>query len=180
MKKLDGFLSIVVLILVLLGGIYTYVNNSMSYFDDPAIQAQLQKKIEAIQLEKKMHVTVKKAETKNSTVSRGLASIPPANRSESVLTAVEAEAVAQNYYQNAKTACYQLGKDAACIENIDHVVTQFPESVWAAESMVLLTDYYYRTARVPQAREIVAILKTEFSNHAEIQSKVKIMEKALR
>lgn len=180
MKKLDGFLVAIALIMTLLGGIYHYAANSMSYFDDPVIQSMLERKIQLRQLEKKMHaIEVKTAESR--TPQRAIASIPQGSSEEIVLEAsMSSEKMAKKLYEEAKSKCYQEGQEEACIQTIDKVVSHFPESVWAGESLVLLTDYYYRTARVSQAREVVQILKNEFSYSAEIQSKVAIIEKVIR
>ncbi|WP_148284955.1 hypothetical protein [Pseudobdellovibrio exovorus] len=181
MKKLDSFLIAIAVIMTLLGGVYYYAANSMSYFDDPVIQSMLERQIQLRQLEKKLHVIDVKT-AKSKAVSRAIASIPQNSAVGDVVldSSATPEKMAKKFYEEAKMKCYQEGQEKACIQTIDKVVSHFPESIWAGESLVLLTDYYYRTARLKQAREVVQILKDEFSHSTDIQSKVAIIERVIR
>mgnify|MGYP003395205339 CR=1 FL=1 len=80
-------------------------------------------------------------------------------------------------YLDAKQKCYEESKDQLCLQSIESVVTHFPESKWAGESLVVFTDYYYRTKKIELAKEIVKILKSEYSSNKEIQNKIQIIER---
>jgi len=90
---------------------------------------------------------------------------------------VDANEVARSYFSKAKEYCYQPSKEVDCVTTIDTVITQFPESVWAGESLLLLTDLYRRTNRKDQIEDIVKILKTDFKEFKSVQVKVDYLEK---
>jgi outer membrane protein assembly factor BamD (BamD/ComL family) len=93
---------------------------------------------------------------------------------------LDSEHQARDFYSQARQNCYQLGREAECLNNIETVVSQFPESRWAGESLVILGDFYHRTNRAEQAREIVRILKKDFRAYTDLQKKAAIIERAVQ
>lgn len=180
MKKTKeyGFAMTITVILTALGAVYYHAANSLSYFEhDPVLNSMVERKIELINLQTKL----RQIEQSTQSHTRNPAAVAPAGiSSEFEMDGEGGEAFANLQYQRLKKSCYEAGQELDCINTIERVVTHFPESKWAAESLVILTDYYYRTRRMTQAHELVAILKKDFRHLPEIQDKVKIIEKVIR
>ena len=181
MKKIDGFFVTILFIFALLAGVYYYAYSTLSYFENNSeLKAKLERKKGLISLEERL----KKIALKNQAItnSRNIASIPKSAQEtefavdENIVDGIE---LAKKYFFKAKTKCYELNNELDCLRTIEETVTHFPESQWTAESLVLLTDYYYRTKRMSQAREILRILKLDFKNNKSVQEKVIIMERQL-
>lgn len=186
MKKIDGFFVTILFIFVLLAGVYFYAYSTLSYFEtNPALKAELERKKGLISLESKLKKIAhekQKLENQASTNSRNIASIPAEVRNTEFVVdedIVGDAELAKKYYIKAKTKCYESNSELDCLRTIEEAVTHFPESSWTAESLVLLTDYYYRTRRISQAREILRILKLDFKDNISVQKKVIVIERQL-
>lgn len=190
MKKPDGFSLTIGTILLALGLVYYHLATSPSYVEnDPVLSAMVERRLSIQKLQHKLQsiegATARQSGEAAAGARRTPASVRPGSRLQDEFEvesggADDAAAVAEHEYRQAKISCYKPGAELECINQIDRIVTHFPESRWAAESLVLLTDYYYRTKRLPQARELVRILKEDFRHLPEIQEKVVIIEKVIR
>ena len=92
---------------------------------------------------------------------------------------VTSEESAKSYYHEAKNKCYQLDKEMDCLQAFESAVTHFPESNWTGESLVFLTEFYHKTKRITQAKDILKILKKDFKHNQSIQNKVEMIERNL-
>lgn len=183
MKKIDGFFITMFFMALGLGAFLYFAHQSLTSVDkDAKLLAKIERQNALINLAKKIE-ELKESERKNT--ERGIASIPPAVNDANadlefvVDTPLEAEVYAKKIYDQAKGLCYEPKREKECFDKIDRVVSHFPETVWAAESLVLLTDYYYRTKQKAKAKDVVIILKNDFKRSASIQEKVKIIERNL-
>lgn len=91
----------------------------------------------------------------------------------------DAKILSKKYFLDAKAKCYELNQEVNCLRTIEEAVTHYPESEWTGQSLVLLADFYYRTKRLGQARDILKILKQDFKTSKVIQEKVLILERHL-
>ena len=121
---------------------------SLNYFENnPDLKAKFERKKSLISLAKKLE-NISKFNNSNLK-TRQIASISE-SQNEVDLTvddSVGANQLAKKYYIVAKAKCYEINKEIECLSTIEAAVTQFPGSSWTAESLVLLTDFYYRTKR---------------------------------
>lgn len=180
MKTKDyGFAITISVILLALGVVYYHTANSTSYVEhDPVLNSMIERKIELMNLQKKLQTI----EQETQSAERSPAAIAPTAglQEEFAIDDGAGEAFAKAQFERLKKSCYEAGQELECVSTVERVVTHFPESVWAAESLVVLTDYYYRTRRMTQAHELVDILKREFRHLPQIQDKVRIIEKVIR
>jgi TolA-binding protein len=179
MKKFDWFFFTIIALILSLSGIYYYSSNNLDQFENNAhLRAQIERQKSLVSLKKKLEKIAKLKKNQQ----RQIASIPtPAKidfefETENV---IDAEILAKKFYIQAKSKCYEENQEFECIKILETAVSQFPQSEWTAESLVLLSDFYYRTKRMSQVREILNVLKTEFKNNKSIQSKVNIIERHL-
>lgn len=167
---------ITILILVgLLAGVYYYAYSSLNYFENnEVLKTKYERKKNLNSLAKKLQ----KLEARNRLDSANRA--PAAVSTEfPVQVTTDARLLAREYFSIAKVKCYELKSELECLQIIEQAVTQYPESAWTGQALVLLTDFYYRTKRLSQAREILGILKHDFRNDKAIQEKVLIIERHL-
>ena len=169
MKKPDGFLILILFIFTGLSLIFYASYKSLNYFEDNALlKAKYERSKKLISLNNELE-SLKKFE--KLVVRREPASLRPA-------PALGSEA-AKEFYSKAKIACYEPLREMECIKDIELIVTQFPDSIWSAEALILLTDVYYQNNKTEKAKEIVKILKVQFKNFESIQGKVEFLEKQL-
>ncbi|MEQ1722604.1 MAG: hypothetical protein ABL930_05475 [Pseudobdellovibrio sp.] len=179
MKKFDWFFFTVIALVLSLSGIYYYSSVHLNQFENNAVlKAQFVRQQSLVSLKKKLE----KIAAAEKIQSRQIASIPTPVQTEfesELDSVIDTEILAKKFYIQAKSKCYEENQEVECVKIIDTVVSQFPQSEWTAESLVLLTDFYYRTKRNNQAREVLNVLKTEFKNNKSIQAKVLIIERHL-
>lgn len=184
MKKLDGFFITILSLFLTLGVIYFYAEKTLNYFEDNVVlKTKYERQKSLLSLKSRLKAISEaslKQENKTSS-KREVASISPvaSEPTFAVDENLDSNEQAKKYYIEAKARCYELNKEFECIKIIDTVVTHFPDSDWTAESLVLLTDFYYRTKRLNEARDVLNILKTDFKNSKSIQNKIVIIERHL-
>lgn len=175
MKRFDSFLAINILIIAVLSYVYYYANTSLDHFaNNPNLQAQLKRSQEL----KLLQADLNEINRKNKSLSRGLASIKKTS-TESLFvasSALDTNEVARVIYSKAKEACYKPYAEMDCINHIDTLVTQFPESIWAGESLLLLSEIYLKNNKSSQALDLIKLLKVEFHQFKSIQAKVEYLE----
>lgn len=168
MKKPDGFLILILFIFAGLSAVFYSSYKSLNYFEDNALlKAKFERSKKLISLHQKLETLQSREKSQRQPTSIG---------PETALTAAE---MAKHYYTQAKIACYDSRREMECVKDIDLIVSQFPDSIWSAESLIILTDVYYRNNKMSQARDIVQVLKTQFKNFDSIQDKVQFLEKQL-
>lgn len=184
MKKLDAFFITIVSLVLTLSGVFIYSYKSLDYFESNAvIKAKFERRKSLISLQKKLDEIAKPGKQN----LRSVASITAEPDETEFLSEkninneknMSVEESAEKYYLEAKVKCYKLNKESDCLRVIESAVTHFPESNWTGESLVLLTEFYYRTKRVALLRDILKILKNDFKNDESIQQKVVMIERYL-
>lgn len=179
MKKFDWFFFTIVALVLTLSGIFYFAAQNLNQFEtNEALKAKFERQQSLASLKKKLD-NLAQAE-KNQ--QRSIASIQVENRTDfdnEVEKIIDPEELAKKFYMQAKNKCYEQYQEIECIKIIDTSVSQFPDSEWTAESLVLLTDFYYRTKRTAQAKQVLNVLKTEFKGNKSIQNKVTIIERHL-
>lgn len=91
---------------------------------------------------------------------------------------VDPSKIAENLYKEVVEQCIKRKKDLICLDKVDSVLTQFPESKWAGKTLVVLTDRYIKEKRFEQAADLVQIVRKEFKSDPEVQSLLAQMEKS--
>ena len=172
---MDGFVITILILVALLGGVYYYAYSSLNYFEDNEV---LKTKYER---KKSLNSFVGKLQKLKERRRLEAVNRAPAALQDEVISPVTTDArlLAREYFAIAKVKCYELKSELDCLRTIEQAVTQYPESEWTGQTLVLLTDFYYRTKRLTQAREILSIHKQEFKNDKAIQEKVIIIERHL-
>lgn len=169
MNKVDPFF---VLIIVLLSGLTIVYNASYYGLGDSQLQAaenqHLKKQIKLLELKQKDLES--KTSATHLTQPRSMASIESFE--------VDPEKIAAKLYKEVVEQCINHKKDLPCLEKIDSVVTQFPESPWTGKSLVVLTNRYIKEKRFEQASDLVQIVRQEFKNEKEVQQLLKEVEKS--
>lgn len=178
MKKFDAFFVTIVSLVVVLSGVYFYAYKKLNYFEN---NPKLQAKVERIKSLNSLQKKLKQLEQSSHTEKRQIASISRGPEESEFLNepSLTKEITARDYYLQAKSKCYELNKEIECMKVIDSAVTHFPESKWTGESLVILSEFYYRTRRTSQMHDILKILKEDFKNEKSIQEKVDIIERQL-
>lgn len=170
MNKVDPFF---VLMIVLLSALTVVFNTAQLDLGDSRLLAvenrQLKTQIKLLEL--------KQQDLELGTV--GKVSLAPQRKVASVDAAPEMDRgkLAEGLYQEVVEQCIKRKKDLPCLDKIDAIVTQFPESKWAGKSLVVLTGRYIKEKRNEQAADLVKIVRQEFKNEAEVQKLLQEVEK---
>lgn len=174
MKRVDSFFSLIIFLVGALGYTFYYAHNSLDYFENnPNLKAKYERTVQLKALNKELKDIHKKNPT---SISRQVASVDPARESLTIGTALDNQAAAKKYYSKIRSVCFEPSKEMECLTHIELVVSQFPETVWAAESLIILTEIYHQNRRDKQAQDVLHILKEEFKNFPTVQSKVNYLE----
>ncbi len=75
---------------------------------------------------------------------------------------VDADLLAEAYFEKAYLSCRVNFKDNVCLDDVEIIVSQFPETKWARESLTLLSDVYSKLKRFKEADSVMKIVKSEF------------------
>ena len=174
MKRVDSFFSLIIILVGVLSYTFYYAHNSLDYFENnPTLKAKYDRTVKLKALNKEL----KAINQKNpSTVSRQIASIDNSNETYVVGTALNNQDAAKKYYSKVRSVCFEPSKEMDCLTSIDLVVSQFPETVWAAESLIILTEIYHQNRRDKQALDVLNILKNEYKQYPTVQNKVNYLQ----
>lgn len=184
MKKIDSFFLFILSLLLGLGVFFYLAEKELASVDkDGSLTAKVMRQKSLASLYAKLEeLNTKKITTNND---RTIASIPSQSgqygsidTNEFVVDSpLDAEKYAKSQYLTAKASCYKEGEESVCIQKIEKIVTHFPETMWAGESLVLLIDFYYRKKENSKAQEILDVLRTQFGEVPAIKSKIAIIER---
>ncbi len=170
MNRIDPFFVVIIL---LLSGLAMTYNASYYGLGDSQLQAAenryLKKKIKVLELKQK-DFEFKTTGARGVTRTRMVASesgpeIDPAK-------------IAENLYKEVVEQCIKRNKDLLCLDKVDSVLSQFPDSKWAGKTLVVLTDRYIKEKRYEQAADLVKIVRNEFKSEPEVLALLKEMEKS--
>lgn len=172
MKKFDGFLALNIVIVAVLSYTYYYSANTLNYFEkNPALKAKYERGLKLQVLAKELKVLAEKNKT-----ARVPASLGKANE-VIVEPALDSNGEARRIFSDAQTSCNQKLSETECLNNIDIVISQFPDTIWAGESLLLLTEVYQKNKKINQIADVIKILKTDFKGFKSLQVKVNYLEK---
>jgi tetratricopeptide (TPR) repeat protein len=73
------------------------------------------------------------------------------------------EHLAHADYEYIAIQCAQLRLSEACIDTLDQMVLQYPESKWTGHGLIWLSKTYINLNRKDDAKKIEAILKSDFA-----------------
>ena len=82
-----------------------------------------------------------------------------------IKNSVDPELLAEAYFERASISCQSSSnnfKDETCLEDVETIVSQFPESKWAKESLILLSSVYTKLRRFKEAESVTKIVESEF------------------
>ena len=87
-------------------------------------------------------------------------------------TSSNPEHVAKAEYEKISLICNQK-LELDCMNEIDMIVSQFPDSNWTAKSLLLLSHYYYTQNRVNEAKSLINIIRTEFRAYNDLNHDIR-------
>lgn len=163
----------------ILTGIYYYTYSQSQWLEhNSVVKAKLQREKGLAQLNKRLNEISKESKLQ----SRSIASISSDPLETEFITEnhILLDESAKKYYLEAKSKCYELNKEIECMKIVEKAVTHFPDSEWTGETLVLLTEFYYRTKRPNHMKDILKVLKKDFAQNKSIQGKVDLIERHLR
>lgn len=170
MNRIDPFF---VLVIVLLSGLAVVFNASEYGLGDAQLQAAenryLKNKVKILELKQK-DFDFKTSALR--TPSRSFASVG------NEFFEVAPEKIAEKLYKEVVEQCINRKKDLLCLDKVDSILTQFPESKWAGKTLVVLTSRYVKEKRYEQAADLVKIVRGEFKSEPEVQALLKDVEKS--
>lgn len=98
-----------------------------------------------------------------------------------IINSIDSELLAHAYFSKAEISCATyLIKENSCLADIEILVNQFPDSVWAGEALIVLSTVYTKQKRYKEATSLIRIVKDEFSNDKHLLSKADQLEKSMQ
>lgn len=85
---------------------------------------------------------------------------------------IDSEILARAHFEKINLVCKE-DLDMNCINEIDTIVSQFPESNWAAKGLVKLSQLYYIQNRPNEAKSLLEIIKKDFNSYSDISQDIK-------
>lgn len=194
MRKVDSFFTVILIVICLLVLVLQTAQNDLGDIKIDKLQAQnLKQELELLQLQtialslesksqaERDHVGLlsPKKVTQFSRIPANESAIKKQNiKPKDEEMVLSSEEQAKKMFEVALRACrLEQRRDIECVRQIEALVAQFPESVWAGRSLILLVELYIKTHRNEKALEIAQILKTDFKKNKSIQRKVSQIEK---
>lgn len=92
-------------------------------------------------------------------------------------TSADQSLLAEALFQKTVVSCKIKQKEAVCFNDIEALVSQFPESKLAGESLVMLIEIYHKLKRFKEAESVIKVVKTEFSKERELIQRLSQLEK---
>lgn len=95
-------------------------------------------------------------------------------------SSLDPDLLAQAYFLKAELSCATyLIKENTCLSEIETLISQFPESVWAGEGLLVLSAIYSKQKRYKEANSLLKIVKAEFQNQKSLLVKASQLEKTM-
>ncbi len=169
MNKIDSFF---VLILVLVSGL-TVIYKAAEYdLGDARLliseNQKLQNKVKILELKQKdLELSLARKR-----IDREIASLP-----SGIAVELNPAKIAEELYREAHAQCLRPKKDSNCLDRIDTLISQFPDSKWAGKSLVLLTGIYLKEKNFDEAAQLVNVVRLQFKNQPEVLRDLKEFEK---
>lgn len=174
MKRVDALLILIIFVVGFLCLAYWHTATSQNYIENnPKALAEYNRRLELKAL--KTEISKIKTNQKRS-VSRDVASVEIESDLTQIPSALDTTVAARKQYSEIREVCFDPSREMDCLNKIDLIITQFPETVWAAESLIILTEIYRRNSRNMEADDVIKIIKHEFKSYPNVQSKVELLE----
>ncbi len=106
-------------------------------------------------------------------------------RSEEILSltkkilnsSADQDLLAQALFARSHLSCDLVYKENECFADVENLIQQFPESRWAGESLVKLSQMYLKQKKYKEAESVIKIVKVEFSKDLELIKRIHRVEK---
>lgn len=97
-----------------------------------------------------------------------------------IASSADTDLLAQAYFYKSEISCatYVI-KENSCLADVEVLVGQFPESVWAGEALIVLSSVYTKQKRYKEANSLLKIVKNEFSSDKKLMSKADQLQKTM-
>lgn len=89
---------------------------------------------------------------------------------------VDPDKVAQAFYEKIDMTCSEK-LETECLQEIDALLTQFPDSKWSAKGLLLLSHFYFKQNRQEEARSLIRIIKNDFKSYDELNTDIEKISK---
>lgn len=83
-------------------------------------------------------------------------------------SAYDADTLAKAQYKRIQILCNKK-LESDCIQEIDNIISQFPETRWAGESLLLLSRFYHDLNKHQEAKQILEIVKKDFKKYSDLK-----------
>lgn len=202
MRKVDSFFVVVLSLFCGLAMSYMAFDYHFSGVSlEKAKATALEKKV------KELNLVITSLEEKSNTSKRGIASVSTKAISldgfykEQIRSArsakdarkvsefaqkiiagsVDPELLAEAYFGKAEISCATyLVKENSCLDDIEILISQFPDTVWAGEGLIVLSSVYSKQKRYKEAGSLIAIVKNEFADKKNLIAKANQVEKSMQ
>ena len=182
MKRIDPFFTVIVVLFSFLVVVYeTMRADSVSLLIEQKKNADLVEQVEVLKLQQV--ALLSKSIQNQGRPRRSIASekkITPASNKEIQLKdvgVVDITQQAESLYNQINQLCEAKKNHLLCVQKVEEMTTQFPETSWAGRSLLRLSEFYIQTHRIEKAKEVMQIVKSEFKNDMFVQKKIQELER---
>jgi hypothetical protein len=174
MNKVDPFFTLILVLLSALIVTYKAAQYDLSGLKfQMLVNQQLKHQIKVLELkQKEFELTLRQPEQK-----RNLSSVAEVTKVEAPKFELDPVLMAKSMFVEAQKKCTDSKKNVQCLEQVESVISQFPGSEWAGETLVLLTQFYVKNRKIEEAKELVKIVQLEFNKFPKVQNKLNELEK---
>ncbi|MBC7466940.1 MAG: hypothetical protein H7256_13205 [Bdellovibrio sp.] len=202
MRKVDTFFVVIMLLFCGLGTSYMAFDYHFS-----GVQIEKSKNVVLEKQVKELNLVITSLEEKSNPSKRGIASVAAAKSisldgfykeqirearaakdaskvneiaQKIISSSIDPELLAEAYFGKAEISCATyLIKENSCLADIEILVSQFPESVWAGEGLIVLSTVYSKQKRYKEANSLIQIVKNEFASQKKLIVKADQLEKSM-
>ena len=143
----------------------------------PTARSEKSRQIASLQLRKKISFDdLYKSQLQAAVVGKNAETILLTSQ-KIMNTSADSELLAEAMFQKSMVFCHLKQKESLCFSEIENLVTQFPDSKWAGESLVELSEIYTHLKRFSEAESVISIVRAEFSHDKVVLSRLNKIEK---
>ena len=84
-------------------------------------------------------------------------------------TSSDANTLARAEYEKMSLQCRDYKMNSECIQSVDYLISQFPDTEWTGYSLVWLAKTYKKARRQSDFKEIVSLLKNDFKHYPKVK-----------
>ncbi len=84
-------------------------------------------------------------------------------------TSSDANTLARAEYEKMSLQCRDYKINTECIQSVDYLISQFPDTEWTGYSLVWLAKTYKKARRQSDFKEIVSLLKNDFKHYPKVK-----------